>query len=139
MKFTMRNKLLADFSHTSLTDIVLLLLIFFLLSSSFMVQTGIKVQVPNAETEETPQENAVMVTLLKTGELYVNSRQVSLETLGRSIAGALQQGPDRVVVIQADRDVSLQNTVQVLDIARASGASRFLIATEPSLERERRK
>jgi biopolymer transport protein ExbD len=131
MRFQAENKLLTVFSFSSLTDIVLLLLIFFLLSSSFVIQPGIKVQLPKAEAAETIDEQRVTVTLTDKGALFVNGKQVLIKTLGQALAQAIGQNKDQVVVIQADKNVSLQSTVQVMDVAKAVGASRFLIATDP--------
>jgi biopolymer transport protein ExbD len=131
MRFHTENKPLTMFSFSSLTDIVLLLLIFFLLSSSFVVQPGIRVQLPKAEAAETLDERNVTVTLTEKGQLFVNSKQVTLQTLGQELSGALSKAKDQVVVINADRNVSLQSTVQVIDVAKSVGASRFMIATEP--------
>ena len=131
MRLQTENKLLTMFSVSSLTDIVLLLLIFFLLSSSFVVQPGLKVQLPRAEAAETFDDKRVTVTLTDEGGLFVNAKQVTLKTLGQALSRAMAQSTDQVIVIQADKDVSLQSTVQVMDIAKATGASRFLIATEP--------
>ena len=131
MRLQTENKLLSAFSVSSLTDIVLLLLIFFLLSSSFVVQPGIKVQLPKAEAAETSDDKRVTVTLTNEGGLFVNARQVTLKTLGQALSQAMAQSKDQVIVIQADKDVSLQSTVQVMDVAKATGASRFLIATDP--------
>ena len=52
MKFKTSNEPLASFSYSSLTDIVMLLLIFFLLTSQFVIQTGVKVKLPGSETNE---------------------------------------------------------------------------------------
>jgi len=131
MKLTAENKLLTAFSYSSLTDIVMLLLIFFLLSSSFVIQPGIKVQLPKAETGETQTDKNITVTLTEKGQVYLNSELITIETLGQKLSSALQNGTDKVVVIKADRNVTLQNTVQVIDIAKAVGASRFMIATQP--------
>jgi len=131
MQFKQENKLLTVFSFSSLTDIVLLLLIFFLLSSSFVVQPGIRVQLPKAEAAENIEEHPVTVTLTEKGQLFLNNREVTLQTLGQELAQLLNARPDQVVVINADRNVSLQSTVQVIDIAKTVGASKFLIATEP--------
>jgi len=131
MRLQAENKLLTMFSVSSLTDIVLLLLIFFLLSSSFVVQPGIKVQLPKAEAAETFDDKRVTVTLTEEGGLFVNAKQVTLKTLGQALSKAMAQRADQVIVIQADKNVSLQSTVQVMDVAKATGASRFLIATEP--------
>jgi biopolymer transport protein ExbD len=134
MRLKMDNRLLTSFSVSSLTDIVMLLLIFFLLSSSFVTQPGIKVQLPKAETGETPDDRQLAVTLTRKGQVFLDAENVSLETLGQKLAAALKKDRDRVVVIRADKSVTLQSTVQVIDIAKAVGATRFMIATSPVIE-----
>lgn len=131
MRFKSENKLLTNFSVSSLTDIVMLLLIFFLLSSSFVIQPGIKVQLPRAETGETQTDKNLTVTITKKGQLFLNNEQVTLDNLGQKLRGALNNDRGKVVVIKADKTVTLQNTVQVIDIAKAVGATRFMIATVP--------
>ncbi len=131
MKLQSENKLLTMFSFSGLTDIVLLLLIFFLLSSSFVVQPGIKVQLPKAEAGETQTEKNIIVTLTEKGQLFVNAQQVSLESFGQKLSAALNNDNAKIVIIKADKNVTLQNTVQVIDIAKAVGATRFMIATQP--------
>ena len=131
MKFKAENQLLSMFSVSSLTDVVMLLLIFFLLSSSFVTSPGIKVQLPRAETGEPQSDKNVTVTLTEKGNLFVGAEQVTLENLGHKLAGALHNDREKIIIIRADKEVTLQNTVQVIDIAKAVGASRFMIATQP--------
>jgi biopolymer transport protein ExbD len=131
MRFTTEQKIQPNFSVSSLTDIVMLLLIFFLLSSSFVMQPGIKVQLPRAESGETQSENNITVSLTEKGQIFVNARQVTIESLGRELMAAMKGDPGKVVVVNADRNVTLQNTVQVIDVAKAVGATRFMIATMP--------
>ncbi len=131
MKFKTDNKLLSMFSYASLTDIVFLLLIFFLLSSSFVIQPGIKVQLPHAETGEPQTERQVTITVTEGGEIFYNNERIALSDLGSRLLPVIEQDPENVIIIQADRTVSLQNTIEVIDIAKAVGATRFNIATEP--------
>jgi biopolymer transport protein ExbD len=131
MKLRTENRLLSMFSVSSLTDVVMLLLIFFLLSSSFVTSPGIKVQLPRAETGDPQSDKNVTVTLTDKGGLFVGAEQVTLENLGQKLAGALHSDLDKIVIIRADKEVTLQNTVQVIDIAKAVGANRFMIATQP--------
>jgi biopolymer transport protein ExbD len=131
MKLQPENQLLTMFSFSSLTDIVMLLLIFFLISSSFVVQPGIKVSLPRAETGDKGPQRSVTISLTDKGQIFVNAEQVTLENLGQRLSRDLGEKSDRIVVINADRTVSLQNTVQVIDIAKAVGAERFMIATRP--------
>lgn len=131
MRLHQDTKLLTNFSVSSLTDIVMLLLIFFLLSSSFVAQPGIKVQLPKAEARETPDEKNISITLTEKGQLFLNSERVTLENLGQKVAQAIKRAKNPVVVIRADQSITLQSTVQVIDIAKGAGASRFMIATNP--------
>ena len=64
MKIRAENKVLDTFSFSSLTDIVMLLLIFFLLSSSFIIQPGIKVKLPVSDTAESTNEKNITITPL---------------------------------------------------------------------------
>lgn len=131
MKFGSENKLIATFNYVSLTNVVLLLLFFFLLSSSFVVSPGIKVQVPKALPGETGNEVSITISVTEKGELFLNADRVTRRDLGRKLAGLLDNARDRVVNIRADKNVTLRNTAEVIDIAKSVGATRFLIATEP--------
>ncbi len=132
MKLKMENKMLTNFSISSLTDIVMLLLIFFLLSSSFVTSSGIKVQLPRAETGEAVDDQNITLSLTEKGHLYVNSERVTLNTLGAKLSAAMNNDHNKVIVVSADKSVTLQSTVQVIDIAKSIGANRFLIATQRS-------
>lgn len=131
MKFETDNKLLSNFSFSSLTDIVLLLLIFFLLSSSFIIQPGIKVILPQTKTAAVHSEKSIYVTITRAGSIYLNDNQVALGQLGAELRRFLVSGEKQVVVIRSDKDVKLDLAVQVMDICKAAGAEKFLIATRP--------
>jgi len=131
MTFKSETKLLDIFNFSSLTDIVLQLLIFFLLSSSFVMQTGIKVQLPKAEMGESESRKNIIVTLTEAGNLYLNGEQLVVSSLGPKLAGLIGSDKEQVVVIKADKTVSLQRTVEVIDVAKAVGAAKFMIATTP--------
>jgi biopolymer transport protein ExbD len=137
MELKTENKLLTVFSYSSLTDIVLLLLIFFLLSSSFVIQPGIKVQLPKAETGEVQTDRNIVITLTEKGRVFLNNQSIDKAQLGGHLAALLEADKDKVIVINADRTVTLQSAVDVIDIAKAVGASRFLVATQPPEARTR--
>ncbi len=132
MRLDPQQQLVATFSYTSLTDVVMLLLIFFLLSSSFIAEPSITVQLPDANTADPRVEQSIVITLTETGALYLNGASVSAAGLQTALKEGIRENPDRPVQIRADRDVTLQQTVRVIDIAKAAGATRFTIATEPA-------
>ncbi|MFN2126919.1 MAG: ExbD/TolR family protein, partial [Anaerolineales bacterium] len=130
MKFDTENKLLSTFSFSSLTDIVLLLLIFFLLSSSFIIQPGIKVQLPRTETSAVHSEKSIYITVTRAGSVYLNDNQVPLGKLGAELRRFIVSGEKQVIVLRADKEIKLDLAVQVMDICKSAGAERFLIGTQ---------
>ncbi|MFA6470097.1 MAG: biopolymer transporter ExbD [Bacteroidota bacterium] len=131
MKFERKHRIEPHFNYASLTDIVLQLLIFFLITSSFVSSPGIQVQLPKAQTSETQTDRQTILTITTSGRLYINSEEVTTETLGQKLIPILDQNRSQVIIVRADKDVSLQKAVEVIDLAKGVGAQRFLIATEP--------
>lgn len=123
------RKYIVAFSYASLTDVVLQLLIFFLLSSAFVMQSGIKVQLPKAVHQEQETKGQIIIALTAEGNLYLNNVPITKSALRASLSSLLQKNPQDLVVIHADRSVTLQQTVDVIDIAKSAGAARFFIAT----------
>lgn len=133
MKIDLNRKPMIQFSTIGLTDIVLLLLIFFLLTSSFVVQPGIKIKLPKAASGQTDESDKIFITITRNEQIYVNQKRVSQADLGNELIQTIKDRPDRVVVIRADKDLSLETTIRVIDKAKLAGAERFLIATEQGL------
>jgi biopolymer transport protein ExbD len=130
MKIKTENKLLDTFSLSSLTDIVMLLLIFFLLSSSFIIQPGIKVKLPLSDVSEPTQEKSISITLTKNGDTYLNNKKVSIDQLPAKWNQLMILDPNQAIIIRADKEVTIGRTVQILDIGKKIGAANFNIATE---------
>ena len=123
--------MITDFGAVSLTDIVFILLIFFLLSASFVVQSGIKVKLPEAsETKLGDEKQQITVTITNDKDIYLNGIPVILEELRGKLAALLKDDKDQMIVIKADADVELQDAVSVMDAAKAAGSKKFMIATE---------
>jgi biopolymer transport protein ExbD len=133
MKIETSRKRMVMFSTISLTDIVLLLLIFFLLTSSFVVQPGIKVKLPKAASGQQDDSDKIFLTVTKSEQIYLNSKPINRRDLGTQLRQLLQEKEDKLVVIRADKDLSLEATIRIVDTAKLAGAERFMIATEPDL------
>ncbi|NIA32058.1 MAG: biopolymer transporter ExbD [Actinobacteria bacterium] len=133
MKIETTHKPMVMFSTISLTDIVLLLLIFFLLTSSFVVQPGIKVKLPKAASGQQDDSNKIFLTVTKREQIFLNQKQISRDQLGTKLRKLLRKNPGKLVVIRADKDLSLEATIRIIDIAKLAGAEKFMIATEAGL------
>jgi biopolymer transport protein ExbD len=133
MKFETTRKRMVMFSTISLTDIVLLLLVFFLLTSSFVIQPGIKVRLPKAASGVQDDSDKIFLTVTEKEQVFLNQQRINRADLGVRLRQLFSENPDRLVVIRADKDLSLDATIRIIDIAKLAGAERFMIATEPGL------
>jgi len=120
---------LSMFSHSSLTDIVMLLLIFFLLTSSFVTHFGIKVNIPKAESGSPENSQYITVTLTKSNRYYVGGKPVSPGLLASAIRKEYQKNPRQVLVLRADKNARIDEAVQVMNVAQALNL-RVVMATE---------
>lgn len=134
MKFKKTSGLKVRLEMTPLIDVVFLLLIFFLLSSSFILQPGIKVKLPKAKTTEITKEKEVYITIDKQGHLYLNEKLVHEEKLSKELQGIANQDPNKLIIVKADKDVLHGKVVWVLDYIKRAGLSKLAIATEPKIE-----
>lgn len=134
MEFEPERKPIIAFSAIGLTDIVLLLLIFFLLSSTFILQPGIKVELPEAQVVETVERQTLTVTIPISGGVYLNDEPVSLAELPARLQQELAGDVDKDIILRADEDIPFKRAVEIMDIAKRVGAGRFLVATRTSEE-----
>ncbi len=130
MKFEMSQKPLTIFSFSSLTDIVLLLLIFFLLTSQFVVQTGVKVKLPAAKNMEQSIPTKLVVSITEEGKIYLGSKPVDVASLPAELEGLKQQSTEDNLIIRADKSVNIETVIKVIDAARSVGLDKFTIETE---------
>jgi len=124
-----RNKVSAEFSMSSLTDIIFLLLIFFMLTSS-MVQ--INVDLPESDSKTVaPSDITVMIT--KDGKLTLNGKKTSTKLLKNQIKGEVNKQSNKenaTVAIVAEKGVSWKKVNELMVIA-SSLKLKAIIATQP--------
>lgn len=130
LKFKRHLKLDEDrLDVTPLIDVVFLLLIFFMLTSTFVLQPGIKVKLPRAITSEALREKNLIIVITAGGKIYLDNEIISLDELSARLEKAAQD--KRAVLIKADRKISLGRVVEVWDLCRDVGITQVSIATEP--------
>jgi len=110
-----------------LIDVIFLLLIFFMLTSSFIFQPGIKINLPKALTSEVIQRENLIIIITEGNLLYINERPVDWEELSSRLEIAARES--KPILIKADRKVSLGKIVEVWDLCRREGVQKINIAT----------
>ncbi len=130
MKFEVSKKPIAAFSFSSLTDIVLLLLIFFLLTSQFVINNGVQVNLPKTENDINSATSPLVVSITKSAEIYFSGKKTTLPELAAAIEPNIKDVSEKNLLIEADKDVSLDVVIKVIDIAKGLGIDKFTIQTE---------
>jgi len=123
------SEIVAEINITPLTDIFLVLLIIFMITSSAMIESGGKVNLPKAVATQS-ESRGTTVTLTPKREVFVNQKLVSEEALEKTLQEALSRSTDKTVILRGDRDVLLGDTVKVMSIIKRAGASEIAIAAE---------
>ena len=130
MKFETSNKPLSIFSFSSLTDIVMLLLIFFLLTSQFVIQTGVKVKLPGAKNNEQLAPAKLVISISKNERIFFGNKEISLDELAGKISQVVSDSKESNLVIHSDKDAKLNIVIKVIDAAKGIGINKFTIETE---------
>jgi biopolymer transport protein ExbD len=118
----------------SLIDIALLLVIFFMLTSTFMQEGRLKIELPQASLAPTNKQKVdpIVVTVTQTGSYRVNDRELinsSPDTLRAAILEVAGADRDKPVTVRADGRATHQSVVSAMDVLGKLGFVRLNIAT----------
>jgi len=130
MSISSRNKPKAEFSMASFADIVFMLLIYFMLTSTFVAQVGLKVNLPQSSSEK-PSLGKNAVTIAEDLKFAWNEKEVEKEDLQALIEDVLTDDtPENdVITIRVDKKVLMEEATYVMAIVAKYGGE-IHIATE---------
>ncbi len=117
MELKRRNRISAEFSMASMTDIIFLLLIFFMITSSAIAQSSIEVQLPEASTQNTSAQDPTTVTITESGAYYVNDQVIKKEELELLLVNSLNGQANPTFTIRADQNTKHGDVVFAMEIA----------------------
>jgi biopolymer transport protein ExbD len=119
--------LMAEINITPLTDIFLVLLIIFMITTSVMIESAAKVNLPKA-TQTVQEARGLTVTITADNKIYVNQMPVDISQLEPTLRDLLADDPKKLVILQGDQSVILGDAVRVMDLAKRAGAQAISIA-----------
>ena len=108
-----------------LIDVVFLLLIFFMLTFAIQGQ-GLAISLPEGEETEKVEKD-IVVKIDRNNKLYLNNRQIQIDSLGAALGEDLLRRSDKLVVIDSAPKVKYGLFARVLDVSREAGAEHFSI------------
>ena len=130
-KSVIHEKIIVALNMTPLIDCVLQLLIFFMLSSSFVLQSGIHVDLPKARAPRLQEEQNIVITITRTNDIFLNDEKMTIEQLPISLLEKIARSKDRAVLIKPDRRVETGKLIEVMGIAKSVNVESIGIMTEP--------
>lgn len=129
-----RNKVTAEFSMASMTDVIFLLLIFFMITSTVVIPNAIKVVLPQS-AQQTSAKPLTRVTIDKDLNYYVafgsqTEQKVSFQEITPFLQMAYNNDPEMYVALYADESIPYAEVVKVLDIANQN-KFKMILVTRP--------
>lgn len=115
---------------TPIIDCVFQLLIFFMVTTVFAVQSGLKVDLPQASTSDAPPEKDLSITISEKGEMDLNGTMVTSENLEEQLRIQKDIFGSKVLIIKADKKSLHGVVVDVMDAAKVVGIEQLAIATD---------
>jgi biopolymer transport protein ExbD len=121
------GRMITDINVTPLVDITLVLLIIFMVTTTYIVNPSIKVDLPKAVTGSDQTRTTLALTLTKDGQLYLNGDRSDEAQVAKQIAAELPKNPDLQAIIAADKVVSHGSVVHIIDFVKRAGVRKFAI------------
>jgi len=121
---------LAEINVTPLVDVVLVLLIIFMVTAP-MMQRGVDVELPKAESAAGQEEQRLIVTIDRTNRIYLNQSSMPLADLEQHLSTVASTLKDPFVYLRADQAVPYGRVMAVMDRIKKAGIARVGLVTEP--------
>jgi len=119
-----------EINITPMLDIVFIMLIFFVVTTSFIKETGIDPNRPEAETAAPKQRGNILIAISSRGQIWMHKRQVELSEVRALVEGSLAENPESSVVIIADEEAASGILIDLMDQVRLGGVSDISVAAE---------
>ena len=129
MSLKSKNKVSANFSMSSMTDIVFLLLIFFMLTSTLVSPNALKLLLPNSKSR-TLEKQTISVSITPEIEYYIEDQKFPFDKLEIQLKKLLENEQEPAIVLHADKTVDIEFAVKVMDIAYRN-KYKIVLATNP--------
>jgi len=111
-------------------DVTFIMLIFFIVTASFVKESGMDVNRPDAATAVVKPMGNILVAITPSGQIWIDKRQVDVRALRANLERLHAENPQGAVVIQADVDSKNGLLVAVMDAAKLAGIENVSIAAE---------
>lgn len=123
MRIESRSRITTNMSEiniTPLVDVMLVLLVIFMVTAP-MMQSGITVNLPTAETKSNPSSGGLVLTVTKDRYIYMENRNINIFLLESRLKNYFMSKKKKIVFLKADKDVSYGYIIHVMDVIKKAG------------------
>ena len=120
----------AEINITPMLDVVFIMLIFFIVTASFVKESGLEVNRPDAPTAVKKENANILVAIGASNEIWINRRRIDPRAVRANIERMHAENPEGAVIIQADKKAFTETLELVMDSARQAGVFNVSIAAE---------
>ena len=120
----------SEINITPLIDIVFIMLIFFIVTATFVKESGIDVNRPDATTATKQDKANVLIAINAKNEIWIERRRVDVRSVRPNIERLHAENPQGSVVIQADKESKTEILIAVMDASRQAGVYNIAIAAQ---------
>lgn len=113
---------------TPMLDVVFIMLIFFIVTSSFIKESGVEVNRPQADSASSQEKGNILIAVTADGQVWLDKQVVDVRSVRAHVERMRQEQPEGVVVVQADQDARTGLVVKVMDQARLAGVQDVVLA-----------
>ncbi|MGB8951054.1 MAG: biopolymer transporter ExbD [Candidatus Aminicenantales bacterium] len=128
---------LSEINVTPFVDVMLVLLVIFMVTAP-MMQSGIGVNLPQAETDTAPAEEGLRLTISQDKFIHLEDSVINIHLLERKLAEYFYGKPKKIVYVQADKDLPYGFVINILDIIKKVGVEVVGLMTEPEEPQKKR-
>ncbi len=129
MQFRIKRYIKPVINIASLVDVLFLLLIFFMVTSAFVEQPNIKLELPSTKHSEVSKIENTVLTIARDGQLFLQDRPVDKKKLIKELRRVILDTGEEVLVLKADKEVSYGVVVDIMDDARGAGFRKVVAPT----------
>jgi len=121
---------------TPMVDVLFLVLLFFLITSSFIEQPNIKLELPSAKYASSSKLDELVLIISRDGEFFFQNEPVERKDLVSVLKNAFSKQDDKTLVLRADKHTPYGVVIDVMDAAKGAGLKRIVAPTILDSERK---
>jgi len=126
-----RKKFLSEINVTPFVDVMLVLLIVFMITAP-LLQTGVEIELPEADTPNTPEnKEPIIISINKDEEVFISNKLITPDILKEKLKEIKKANPRTQIYIRADKSVTYNVLMKTMEQIMNSGILNINLITLP--------